>query len=435
MNMRPCLKSSWIVMLGALMLLNSLMLVVNAMGSVSVTIWDIAQEPENTYMKTKIIPTFEKANPGIKVKLEIIPIAEYRSKLIAALTAGMGPDLAWANIPYLMELGFTQPIPETLIDDTYMAQNYLAGHDFKYKGKRHFVPTGTMAQILYYNVDLLKAAGMENKDIGRTYDSLIAAAQKLTKWSDNRLIQAGFAFNGYLETFFNNAIRQEGKPVWSKISEGKFKLHFNTPEAKRAAQLCLDLYDKYRVNTREFLNWNEALGTGKGAIVPWWTWGGPYMNANYPDIKWGAWYCPTYTGHGPYGYCNEMDNVYFVTTSAKGDRTAPAWKLWEFISINDENARLICQAKGIIPLKKSLIQDAWIAQQPDLQILREQMLDPKGGQIFFGSAVESWGVNTGKAIEAIAIHGKKMEETFQAYENIINEDMAKIDAWIVDYRK
>src|SRR5271166_3882260 len=41
----------------------------------------------------RIVAEFEQANPDIKVDHEIIPVAEYPTKLLTAFAAGSGPDI------------------------------------------------------------------------------------------------------------------------------------------------------------------------------------------------------------------------------------------------------------------------------------------------------------------------------------------------------
>lgn len=402
----------------------------------TVTVWGITQEPENTLLKEKIIPAFEELYPDIDIAFETIPHADFTSKMLAAFTAGRGPDMAWANIPFLMELGFTKPIPEDIIDDAYMAANYLAGHDYKYKGQRHFIPTGTMGCILYYNKDILDEAGIKGEDIGITWDEATVTFEKLTVWKAPMLIQSGYAFNGYGSSEWQTYIRQmSGQSMYSKVGEGKYRIQANTPEAKKSFERILDYLDEYKVNARGFLNWNEALGLGKAAIVPWWTWGAGYMSATYPDINWGAAKYPTFTGHGPYGYANEIDNIYLVTTSDEGEKREATWKFWQFLSMEDENVRAICEAKGIVPLKLNLMNDPWISEREDLVILKEQMNNPKGGHIYFGSSISVTSRELKRAFEAVVLGGEDIEKSLITAEEAINKDLAENEYWILDYRK
>jgi len=417
-----------LLILGFVMVFNALCL-----ASTEVTLWTEAAERRDRVFKDVIIPEFEKENPDIVINYQVFPDADYREKLLAAMSADKGPDIAWANIPFMMEMGFARPIPESLVTDEYMEENYLPGKDYKYEGKRYLIPTGTMASILYYNKQILRDAGIDPEDIGSTWEEAAETFEKLTKWNGNFLMQAGFAFNGMMPTLFSDYIRQQGKATWIKTKEGYFKWSFNNEETKKAVRFILDLYDKYKVNTREFLNWNEAFGTGRAAIVPWWTWGGSFLEATYPDLEWGAVPRPRFEGTGAYGYCNEIDSIYFVTTSAKGEELEAAWKFWEFISMRDENIRTICKAAGIIPLKKSLLDDPWISERSDFLALKEQMIDPTGGQVFFGSVPSSWGEALTKAIEEIVYTNADIDSVLQKYEDYGNKALKDGKYWIVDY--
>jgi len=405
------------------------------LAKTEVTLWTIAAERRDEVFKNKIIPEFQKEYPDIEINYQTYPDADYKEKLLAAMSADRGPDITWANIPFLMEMGFARPIPESLVTDEYMEENYLPGKDYKYKGKRYFIPSGTMGSILYYNKKILQDAGIDPKTIGSTWEEAAETYKKLTDWNGDFLMQAGFAFNGMVPTLLGDYTRQQGMSPFVKTKEGDSKLDFNNDRTKQAIGYIKDLYDKYKVNSRGFLNWNEALGTGKAAIVPWWTWGGSFLEATYPDLEWGTATRPRYKGTGPYGYCNEMDTVYFVTTSAKGEELEAAWKFWEFISMRDENIRIICRGAGVIPLKKSLLDDPWISERPDFLTLKEQMLDPTGGQIFFGSAISRWSEALSKAAEEILYTGADINSVLEKYEGYVNEDLEISDYWILDLRE
>ncbi len=427
-------KRMYIVVLGCLIGVLAMTISGIALAKTTVTVWGVTQEPENTLIRETIIPAFEELYPDLEIAFETIPSSDYSSKLLAAFTAGRGPDMVWANIPFLMELGFTKPIPEDIIDDAYMAANYLV--DYKYKGERHFIPTGTMGCILYYNKDILAEAGIKVGDIGTTWDDAAVTFEKLTVWNGPMLIQAGYAFNGYGSSEWQTYIRQmSGQSMYSKVSEGKYRIQANIPEAKESFGRILDYFDKSKVNARGFLNWNEALGLGKAAIVPWWTWGAGYMNATYPDIDWGAAKYPTFTGDGPYGYANEIDNIYMVTTSDEGEKLEATWKFWQFLSMEDENVRAICEAKGIVPLKLNLMNDPWISAREDLVVLKKQMNDPKGGHIYFGSSISVTSRELKRAFEAVVLGGEDIEESLITAEEAINKDLAENEYWILDYRQ
>ena len=59
---------------------------------VTLRMW-MHEHPPRIAIDRKIIAEFEKANPDLKVQYDVIPVAEYGTKLLTAFAAGSGPDV------------------------------------------------------------------------------------------------------------------------------------------------------------------------------------------------------------------------------------------------------------------------------------------------------------------------------------------------------
>src|SRR5580704_14355723 len=59
---------------------------------VTLRMW-MHEHPPRIPIDKQIVAEFEKANPDIKIDHEIIPVAEYPTKLLTAFAAGSGPDI------------------------------------------------------------------------------------------------------------------------------------------------------------------------------------------------------------------------------------------------------------------------------------------------------------------------------------------------------
>jgi multiple sugar transport system substrate-binding protein len=59
---------------------------------VTLRMW-MHEHPPRIAIDRKIIAEFEKANPDLKVQYEVIPVAEFGTKLLTAFAAGSGPDV------------------------------------------------------------------------------------------------------------------------------------------------------------------------------------------------------------------------------------------------------------------------------------------------------------------------------------------------------
>lgn len=70
-----------------------------SMGIVSaqtITFWHTYNQDsdENKTLLEKVIPAFEKANPGIKVQSQVVPYPDFRQKLLTSIAGGTVPDVA-----------------------------------------------------------------------------------------------------------------------------------------------------------------------------------------------------------------------------------------------------------------------------------------------------------------------------------------------------
>ena len=84
-----------------------------ARADVEIEYWQYFFEARVTAMDT-LIENFQTANPGITVKTNHFPYADYRTKVAAAIPAGEGPDVVqlfygWLNDYVDAEL--IQPLP------------------------------------------------------------------------------------------------------------------------------------------------------------------------------------------------------------------------------------------------------------------------------------------------------------------------------------
>ncbi|MGZ6391271.1 MAG: extracellular solute-binding protein, partial [Ktedonobacterales bacterium] len=76
--------------------------------------------PENKNLTEKVIPAFQKANPGIKVKSQDIPYDSMLQKVIASIAGGNGPDVIRADIIWMPQLAKVNALVQ--MDDVVSAR-------------------------------------------------------------------------------------------------------------------------------------------------------------------------------------------------------------------------------------------------------------------------------------------------------------------------
>ena len=139
--------------------------------------WD---SDESLAIQQAIAKKFEEKHPGVKVQVE--PYADgYDQKLVAAFGAGSPPDVMYMwNFPqYYTSL---MPLDDLIAKDAAeikpddIPQGLM--NTTRIEGKTYGMPAGFTTQVVFYNKDMFKVAGVEEPKDGWTWDDLRAAAAK-----------------------------------------------------------------------------------------------------------------------------------------------------------------------------------------------------------------------------------------------------------------
>jgi multiple sugar transport system substrate-binding protein len=165
-----------------------------------VTFWYFHTGHEEEFM-VSLADAYNKLNPDVVIKPEQIPQAEYMNgtKLTTAFASNKGPDvflispgdfLKYVNSGIAMDLTpyFTKPIRDDFLPSSLDAVTV--------NGSIRAVPFEIELLGLYYDKDILKAAGIEPP---KTWDELVAATKKLTTATRPGLILP--ADQGYYQNF------------------------------------------------------------------------------------------------------------------------------------------------------------------------------------------------------------------------------------------
>ncbi|MBN8950706.1 sugar ABC transporter substrate-binding protein [Rhizobium sp. 60-20] len=139
--------------------------------------WDSG---ESLAIEQKIANKFEEAHPGVKVQVE--PYADgFDQKLVAAFGAGNPPDVMYMwNFPqyYTSLLSLDELIARDAAE--IKPDDFPKGlmNTTRVDGKTYGMPAGFTTQVVFYNKDMFKAAGVEEPKDGWTWNDLRAKAAK-----------------------------------------------------------------------------------------------------------------------------------------------------------------------------------------------------------------------------------------------------------------
>jgi len=148
-----------------------------------VTINFLHSENERTYKP--VVEAFEKANPGIKIREQIVPFDQLNAQIQARIGAGDDSiDIYGADeprVPALAKRGLLKDVSSE-IEKVTAATTPQAVSATTADGKLYALPQWTSTQMLFYNKDLLEKAGIEmpSADPAKrlTWDQLLVNARK-----------------------------------------------------------------------------------------------------------------------------------------------------------------------------------------------------------------------------------------------------------------
>ncbi len=189
---------------------------------------------------------FSQQHPNIKTEIEEYPSSEYWTKMLALHASDQLGDLAYGwntqgHLASWAHKGLVRPLDDLLKADKFDLTQFYAGaiEADRWEGKLWALPTvGHPGEVtLFYNMNLLDAAGVKHPDTTWKLDDLVAAAK--------RVVRPDVWGYGWGRGFFQvvTRVRAFGGDVLS--ADGK-KATLNTSEAKAALQWEYDMIGRHR---------------------------------------------------------------------------------------------------------------------------------------------------------------------------------------------
>ncbi|MGO9307744.1 MAG: ABC transporter substrate-binding protein [Spirochaetia bacterium] len=171
---------------------------------VSITFWTSHTPPDSDTLKA-MVDTWNKANPTIQAQFVQVPGSETDvAKLMTAVRGGTGPDVYFLDrftVAQRAAAGVLTDLTDLVKKaDPAMSSKYVdyAWGETQYKGKTFALPFDTDSRVLFYNKDMIKAAGydpamFDSSKGPLTLDEVQKIAFKINKTDKNgAYTQVGF---------------------------------------------------------------------------------------------------------------------------------------------------------------------------------------------------------------------------------------------------
>ncbi|MFI7688106.1 ABC transporter substrate-binding protein [Nonomuraea sp. NPDC049655] len=351
-------------------------------GKVTLTyrLWDDQQKVGYE----KVMAAFEKANPGIDVKIELLPYDQYWTKLTADAVAGTAPDVFWMSptqFPEFVTKGVLAPVQ---VDGSKYHQTVVGS--FTYQGKLYGVPKDWGIVGLLYNKDLFAKAGVTMPDkltwAADGSGTLLDTARKLTVdeagkhpgepgFDPAKVTTYGFASWNHYQTQWMNWVSSNG----GKLLDKPFGSYtFNDAASVQGLQFGVDLVNKHHVSppatqtnpptgkvTDMFKAGKVAMFPANNALLP--------FVAPEANFEIGVAAMP----EGPQGRSVNLNGL-SEAVSAKSAHPAEAMKLATWLG-TEEPQKMMADGGYVFPALNGLSQgyvDYWKSKKLDVSPFQEE---------------------------------------------------------------
>ncbi|HSF05987.1 MAG TPA: extracellular solute-binding protein [Methylomirabilota bacterium] len=218
-------------------------------AKVTLRIWDTTEKTKAALYQEVLVPSYMKRRPNVTVDYQSVSTADLQQKLLAALTAGTGPDvftLADWFLPTYFDKNLLDPVPPDAFgakSSQDLLERYIPGllGAQVHNGALYAIPIQMNAFSLFLNNRLFKEARLDpQKDAPRSWEDVARLSKALTKRQGERVVQKGFemryAGDHWLAFMFHTLVYQAGGDV---LKDGKPV--FNNDAGVRALTIWKDV--------------------------------------------------------------------------------------------------------------------------------------------------------------------------------------------------
>lgn len=320
---------------------------------------------------------FEKANPGMTVKIEEAPSSDWDQKFQLKLASGQAPDCLFecdCTITSQIRNGALEPLDDLIKNDTrFNKTDYwdISWYTSEFDGKTYGLPYDGGSVVLFYNLDLFQKAGVEPLDpkTPLTWDKWVEIARKLTvdrngKRADEdgfdakRISQFGISPNTSLPWPY--VFGSGGEVI---TPDGQVPL--DSPEATEGLQFIADLRLKHHVAPDPLAeNTNFTFLTNNVAMDYDGVWN--MVRFREAKFKWDVAPFPTNKVQTSTGWYSPLS----ITAQAKNKEGA--WK-WISFCCSEQGEQIVSKLGQAVPPLKKLAQSATFL---------DPTTEPKNKQVF-----------------------------------------------------
>jgi multiple sugar transport system substrate-binding protein len=336
-----------------------------AWGSAPVRFQFSVPEPKRTALVESLVQRFNQTQKDFEVKVEFVPQAQARQKLITSIAAGNPPDCCqvWDN--WVGEFEGMQAVDDLTprVKDWKYYSDVLpiAWQTVTVKGKILSFPWVVTNDGVYWRTDRAREYGISPPKDDWTWDEFLATARAFTKPEKN---QYGFGMRGqgtWAVLYATEFMYASGAQV---LKDGKVVI--NSKEAVEGLDWYLDLIRKYKVTPPSVATdgWRQIVeGFGRGITNTY-----VHNSGSSEEQKSFVGAQNFATVPLPIGPAKKRASFYFSETLTAFKAAKNREGAWRFMSwlMEDEPNVLYCKTLGLLPARKSVADRPEFAKDPSL---------------------------------------------------------------------
>lgn len=302
-------------------------------GKTEITFWHYMSEDKEGKYVQEAVDEFNASQDEIFVNAQYLPREELMKQYSIGVVSGELPDCGMVDNPdhnSYISMGVFEDITELF--NEWEDANFMEGslNSCKYEDKIYGLPWGNNCLGLFYDQDMLDAAGLE---VPETWSELEAACEKLTTDSVKGLAISAI---GNEEGTFQYL-------PWF-LSAGGDVNEVESEAGKESLTFLKNMVDKGYIS-KECVNWTQAdaekqFASGQAAMMINGPWQFSGLEADAPDKNYGVAKVPM-ADNGEYASVLGGENV----AICKGANVEASWTFLKWLT-SKENSEKICKEIG-----------------------------------------------------------------------------------------
>jgi len=317
--------------------------------------------PGDIALRRQLAASFMAKNPGVKVKILVVPATNYDQKVQTMIAGGTPPDIFGSGdvqIPNIVSKNFAIDLKPYVERDKYDLSDFYPQivDGLTFQGKLVGLTDNWDTQVMYYNASLFEKAGVSPPTADWTWDDFLAAAQQLTSGSGTSKVY-GAVLDNWFAPYYDQIWAWGGEPY---TDNGK-RCGFADPKSLAGMQSIIDLYNSGvsptpsqfadQGSTQLFLSGRVAMMIGSGRWAAY----------ELKDVKRFDWKVAPLP-KGPEGRANFFHLAMFAIARTSKNPEA-AWAFLKYM-VSAEGIRAGLANMQGIPARESIANDTAFTQDP-----------------------------------------------------------------------